>query len=493
MTVYRQKMSDGSYYGKFRYEFTIRGKRYRGKTSANTKKEAKAEERQIRSEIEGKIALELKEIHRNIRRVMDFSISQYEEELQKYRRDKLDNNATRLPIQVGNGLEIETSFVGPERNAIVKSLQMILSMRPENKIESEHKEITAGTHEIPMPAVTNELYLDAAFETSLLNRCDTSTAQKDMYRRYWNDFIEFLKVVFPACMNIPAITNPMVLQYMKRIRETGFFRHVQEYNRGESTVKGYIGPRQLSNHTLRNVVTANKATFNELRKQYPALLPYNPWDIVNSPKKNDVIKREIFSGAQVAKIIKDYEKNRVAAFLTLAMFTGLRASDVAGLRWDVIDQKEHRIRLKTGKTKSMVTIPILPQLDAFLKWAKNDNETDYVLPDIHERYDKDAAGVVRNIRCYLESIGIETQRKIEGRSRNASIKGMHSARHTFCTLLVAAGLPINVVRHIVGHSNETMTAYYADHETQHMFKGLEKQLQNVFGDYIAEGVGQNEI
>ena len=56
--------------------------------------------------------------------------------------------------------------------------------------------------------------------------------------------------------------------------------------------------------------------------------------------------------------------------------------------------------------------------------------------------------------------GIATREKRAGWHQSRPTASFHSLRHTFVTRCVEAGVPVAVVRELVGHTRETMTLHY---------------------------------
>jgi len=55
-----------------------------------------------------------------------------------------------------------------------------------------------------------------------------------------------------------------------------------------------------------------------------------------------------------------------------------------------------------------------------------------------------------------------------------STVGFHSLRHTFASRLVNSGVPLAMVRELVGHSSEQMTAHYSHVSNDAVVAALKK-------------------
>ena len=81
------------------------------------------------------------------------------------------------------------------------------------------------------------------------------------------------------------------------------------------------------------------------------------------------------------------------------------------------------------------------------------------------RYDIEISGLNSALKAkdFLESLKIQTTRKIEGRSRLVSVKDVHSLRHSFCFLAGIYGIQLLIVQSICGHMTPQMTSLYQRH------------------------------
>ena len=159
--------------------------------------------------------------------------------------------------------------------------------------------------------------------------------------------------------------------------------------------------------------------------------------------------------------------------------TGLREGDICTLRWSEVDLRTGWITRKARKTGKEVRIPILPGLAAYVRELPRDGE--YVFVDLAERYlGRSRTCIGKRVSRFLSGIGIKTSRAIEGRSRVASVKDIHSLRHTFVYLAALHGVPFPVVQSVVGHMSPEMTKRYMDHATD---QAKQEQLARI-PDYL---------
>jgi integrase len=197
-------------------------------------------------------------------------------------------------------------------------------------------------------------------------------------------------------------------------------------------------------------------------------IPRNPADFVTLPKRRQKEIR-ILSPEELQRFLAAAKKHRLfPAFLLLAT-TGMRRSEVLGLRWQDVDLERGTVSVnqvlvplvrgvtfEEPKTKqSRRTIPLLPEVVEELqtwrkKWLEEKlalgadwPETDLVFPsEIHTPF------LPRNFTRVFHSI-----------RREAGIVGftVHGLRHSAASYLLAKGVHPKVVAEVLGHSSITIT------------------------------------
>ena len=148
---------------------------------------------------------------------------------------------------------------------------------------------------------------------------------------------------------------------------------------------------------------------------------------------------------------------RNRAMLTLLYRSGLRVSEVAGLKPSGVDLAHHSLRLLDTKSGEAQTRGFHPSAtDALARWIDERkklglrNGTLFCTlagGPVHEQY-------VRNL---LHRLGLKAG--IDKRVHP------HGLRHTFAWELQEAGTPVSVISKLLGHSSIAVTARYLDHLT----------------------------
>ena len=140
---------------------------------------------------------------------------------------------------------------------------------------------------------------------------------------------------------------------------------------------------------------------------------------------------QVWSPEEIDKILAVIDtanpvgRRNYAIFLLLAR-TGLRISDVLGLKFSNINWKENCISLSQQKTGNALSLPLSKE-------------------EFHK---------------YLRRAGIAIPTKRH--------TGVHTIRHSFATNMLRKGTPVQDVSQILGHSNISVTETYLRVDIEHM-------------------------
>jgi integrase len=182
------------------------------------------------------------------------------------------------------------------------------------------------------------------------------------------------------------------------------------------------------------------------------------------------VGRDIPTPAEIKRLVQAAKDDaRMRALLLTAALTGLRASELRGLRWGDVDFKAAELHVRQradryntiGSPKSASsarTIPLAPEVMAALKMWKlacPKGELDLVLPT--------KPGAIMYHKDMLESL-TPIMRAAGVVDRTGQPKyGLHAFRHFFASWCInrkADGgreLPAKVVQSLLGHSSIVMT------------------------------------
>jgi integrase len=225
-----------------------------------------------------------------------------------------------------------------------------------------------------------------------------------------------------------------------------------------TAVESWLGGLPLANGTrakLRNLLHALYA--HGMRWEFTAS---NPISLVRQSAKRTHTP-EVLTPEEIGKLLVEIpEPWRTAVFI--AICTGLRVSELLALRWEDINVTAGEIRLARGivrqhlgqmKTEaSRKPVPMDARLAAvLLSWRSQcgyAQDSDYVFASPDKNGTQPywpTSGMERHIRPAAQRAGI-TKRI-----------GWHTFRHTFGTLIKAAGADVATTQSLMRHANVSVT------------------------------------
>lgn len=173
------------------------------------------------------------------------------------------------------------------------------------------------------------------------------------------------------------------------------------------------------------------------------------------------IYREGFNSDEISALLNSVDVStaigkRDYAIMMLASQTGLRACDVAALKYDNINWHTMEIRIIQCKTKKLVSLPLSSEsgnaIANYIVEARPKSDLPYVFlchnAPIRPIKNRSASAIISR---YMKRIGIED---------NVPRRGFHSFRRAFGTRLLQCETSLEVIQQILGHSNiDSMKPY----------------------------------
>lgn len=202
----------------------------------------------------------------------------------------------------------------------------------------------------------------------------------------------------------------------------------------------------IPNHkpkTKRNYITLLKTMMNKAVEW--ELIVSNPIAKFRAPRT--VKTFHFFSVEEIKKIITEAPEPLKTGVIILAS-TGLRRAELFHLRWKDVDFKNRNLRVWpysgfTPKGKRPRSIPISDRLlEVLIPLSKGSKPSDMVFRPYKN----------------MNTLYIYFKRLVEGLGYKGSL---HSLRHSFASHMAMAGVPIPVIKELLGHSDITTTMIYA--------------------------------
>lgn len=265
---------------------------------------------------------------------------------------------------------------------------------------------------------------------------------------YLSDLSQFETFIIAECEEFDPkkIDSDLIRIWMSQLMEQG------------------IKPRSVNRK-----LSAVKSFFKYLKKQ--GVIMHNPAEMVSGPKVGKKLPTFV-SDAALEKILDDekayadnFEGNRDRFIMELLYVTGMRRSELIGLKDTDVDFYHHTLRV-TGKRNKQRLIPLsettLEKLKKYIQ--RRDAEIENKSPFLFVKKNGDPMYpnmVYKIVHNHLSSID------------TLSKKSPHVLRHSFATEMLNNGAEINAVKELLGHASLASTEIY----THVTFDELKKVYQ----------------
>jgi integrase len=178
----------------------------------------------------------------------------------------------------------------------------------------------------------------------------------------------------------------------------------------------------------------------------PFIKPKSPPHVVRVPfpvYDAEAVVNQINTGEPEGK--RDY------AILLTAVYTGLRACDIASLRLDNIDWKRGELSIVQGKTGRQLTLPLHDRLTSAI--------ADYIL---NARPKSDSPHIFLRTKAPFQRLqdGVSVAGVLRRRMKDAGVAHKTGDEHTFhglrrmlATKMVEEEVPLETVSQVLGHSS----------------------------------------
>jgi integrase len=199
------------------------------------------------------------------------------------------------------------------------------------------------------------------------------------------------------------------------------------------------------------------------------LVPANPAAGVELLRRdNGDIERDVFTPQQVRALLNAAETEDWKGAILCGYLTGLRLRDVSELRWESVDLNAGLLRVKTGKTGAIVTIPIHSEFAVWLKKQTRGIGKAPVFPSLVGKTASGRNGLSMAFKHIMERARIKgriLRRREQGSAgRSQSSLSYHSLRHSFNSALANLGVAQEIRQRLTGHSDEKQNKRYTHHE-----------------------------
>jgi integrase len=155
--------------------------------------------------------------------------------------------------------------------------------------------------------------------------------------------------------------------------------------------------------------------------------------------------------------------DHLTPLVLLALNTGLRRGELFRLQWQDVQFKRRLLTVRGGGAKSGQTrhVPLNSEAAKVLERWKQENGGSRTFVFMNARSTEPLNDVKKAWAVLVKKAGLLAFR-------------FHDLRHTFASKLVMAGVDLNTVRELLGHSDIAMTLRYAHLAPEHKAAAVEK-------------------
>lgn len=321
----------------------------------------------------------------------------------------------------------------------------------DDKIRDYYIQKETEKHKGVFPDMLFKDFADNWYELNVKN-ADCSQVNKDNYRNYVYTHI------------IPYFANYKLCE----IHEDDCQRFLNQYV-GKS--KAMVSKLRM---TLRRIM-------RKAKKQ--KLIPDNPAEDIILPQVTQGSRRPI-TDEERAMILETAKTHYAGTMVLTMLYCGLRPIEIRRMEWSWIDFENSILTVGKSKTEAGTgrKIPIPPQLQSALIEHKLKGQNDkYVFVRFKNHnlpLDENAFyHAWHNFKREMDiANGATVYRNQITESTLAEDLEPYLLRHTFCTDCQAAGVPINVAKELMGHSDISVTAKIYTHMVDEVFEQNRKRL-----------------
>jgi len=168
----------------------------------------------------------------------------------------------------------------------------------------------------------------------------------------------------------------------------------------------------------------------------------------------------------------------------IGCFTGLRFSDYSRIKAEHLTNEDgvDMVSIVAKKGRKWVKIPLVPALKRILE------KYDFNVPTISDvKFNKylkelcELAGMTETVLLRDTKGGVTTEQEY----KRFELVSSHTARRTFATAMINAGVPVRAVSTILGHATEKQTLVYARTTANQHAKSFSKEIERLKADPAA--------
>lgn len=216
--------------------------------------------------------------------------------------------------------------------------------------------------------------------------------------------------------------------------------------------------KQIIEKFFKACMPQSPSIFTKLLAYIPPIHPGQKMIQCLFPEESERIKR-VLTGEDSLLSLRD------RAVGILAMYTGMRCSDIVNLTFDSIDWKKDRILIRQQKTDVPLELPLRAivgnAIYDYMTMERMKTESKHVFLSVKRPY-----GVLN--RRSLANISNKIMDAAGIRQASGDCRGLHLFRHRLATTLLANSIPRPVISKMLGHESPASLNTYLSADFPHL-------------------------
>lgn len=197
------------------------------------------------------------------------------------------------------------------------------------------------------------------------------------------------------------------------------------------------------------------------------LIPENPVKKISREKESRERTRFLNSKERhlFLQACKESDNPYLFTFAVLLLSTGARYNEIRCLKWTDVDLSQGKITITKSKNSDIRSIPIRGlALDLLKDHASQNLSSCYIFPSVNKNKPLELR---RAFRTAIKRSGVKDFRG-------------HDCRHSYATEMLAQGLSLGEIGHLLGHRSVSMTRRYAHLVESRSIDAVSKMSEQIF-------------
>jgi integrase len=219
--------------------------------------------------------------------------------------------------------------------------------------------------------------------------------------------------------------------------------------------------RGLSNGSANGSIKILRLVFNSARKE--GVINRSPAEAAGLAQERPD-KRQPFTIPQIRSILSVCDEEW-RGMVMVGYLAGVRLGDAARLTWKNVKLETKLLEFVPQKTERRKQEPTIVDLHPDLVAYFSSLQPGTPLAPLFPRLSRQSVNCLSsNFRTLMNKAGVVSPTGVEksGSGRQMNLQSFHSLRHSYCTELHNAGVPMEIRKSLAGHSSDAMAENYTD-------------------------------